>query len=370
MVKRPTDATDHMYTVIYVMGYGRSGSTILDILLNQHPDVLSGGEVGELYRWLGAGETCACHAPIRDCAFWRAVSEQHFAACTDALTRMAALQRSIESLRNFPALLLSVNGRRRVEEYRRQVRSLFGSMALVSGRRWIVDSSKSAHYYTGRALALERYAGLDVRAIHLVRDPRAVGWSMMRGEGSPERQTRVHRPRLSFVRALGGWTVTNALACVTARRLRRGALRVRYEDLCVNPGAVLQGIGEFVGLDVSEVIRTLEDGASLQVGHNIAGNRIRFQRRLAFRPDEEWREKLPGSYRRAARMATWPLCEMLGYREPASAERPTGGTKVAPSSPPRSPRTRGDAHVPVEVAESLGQDPGIIARETSLPMRR
>jgi len=341
VANHPTDTADRMYTVIYVMGYGRSGSTILDILLNQHPDVLSGGEIGELYRWLLAGETCACLAPIRECSFWRAVCAQHFAGSTDDGRRMASLQRSIESLRNLPALLLSSNRARRVEAYRRQVRSLFGSMALVSGRRWIVDSSKSAHHYTGRALALERYAGLDVRTIHVVRDPGGVGWSVMRGEGSPERQTRVRGPRARFVRALAGWTVTNALACLTARRLRRGALRVRYEDLCADPRTVLDEIGKFVGLDMSEVIRTMENGASLQVGHNVGGNRVRFQSGLGFRPDEEWREKLPGPYRRAARSATWPLCRTFGYAEHAAAVCAAGETKVAPIS---APRTRPDSH--------------------------
>jgi len=185
-----------MYTVIYVMGYGRSGSTILDILLNQHPDALSVGEVGELYRWLREGETCACLAPIRECSFWRAVHARHLPGFRYAPRRMESLQRSIESYRNLPALLLPVDPKGRVAAYRQQVRSLFGSIAEVSGKRCIVDSSKSTRHVAGRALALERYAGLDVRAIHMVRDPRGVGWSAMRGEGSPEWQKRNHHPSL------------------------------------------------------------------------------------------------------------------------------------------------------------------------------
>jgi len=305
--------TDRTCTVIYIAGYGRSGSTVLDILLNQHPEVLSGGEVGQLYRWLRAGETCACQVPIRECSFWRAVCAEHAAGSVDDPPRTESFQRSIESLRNLPALLLSLNRKDRQEAYRRQMRSLFGSLAHVSGKRWIVDSSKSTRPYMGRALALERYAGLDVRAIHLVRDPCGVGWSAMRGEGSPEWERPVHRPRARFGRALASWTMTNALTCMTARHLRRGALRVRYEDLCAAPGTVLERIGEFVGLDMSAVIRTMEHGERLRVGHNVGGNRVRFHGGLMFRPDEEWRDKLPGAYRRAARIATWPVRRGLGY---------------------------------------------------------
>ena len=108
--------------------------------------------------------------------------------------------------------------------------------------------------------------------------------------------------------------MTNALTCLTARSLRRGALRVRYEDLCAAPRSVLERIGEFVGLDMSPVIGTIEDRSSLRVGHNVGGNRVRFHRALTLRPDEEWRDKLPGAYRRTARIATWPLRRRLGYR--------------------------------------------------------
>jgi hypothetical protein len=330
-----TNVTDPMYTVIYVMGYGRSGSTILDILLNQHPDALSVGEVGELYRWLREGETCACLAPIRECSFWRAVCARHLPGSRHAPRRMESLQRSVESYRNLPALLLPADRKARVAAYRRQVRSLFGSIAEVSGKRCIVDSSKSTRHVAGRALALERYAGLDVRAIHMVRDPRGVGWSAMRGEGSPEWQKRNHHPRARFVRTLAGWTATNALACLTARRLRRGALRVRYEDLCAAPRTVLERIGDFVGLDLSEVIGRIEDGASLEVGHNVGGNRVRFQRRLVFTPDEEWRDRLPAAYRRAARAATWPLCRRFGYPERTAAVSATGEARLAPTSAPQ-----------------------------------
>ena len=35
--------------IIYIMGYGRSGSTLLDIILGNHPEIQSLGEVALFY---------------------------------------------------------------------------------------------------------------------------------------------------------------------------------------------------------------------------------------------------------------------------------------------------------------------------------
>ena len=36
--------------VIYIMGYAHSGSTLLDMVLSNHPNITSVGEVNKLYR--------------------------------------------------------------------------------------------------------------------------------------------------------------------------------------------------------------------------------------------------------------------------------------------------------------------------------
>ena len=36
-------------TVLYIAGYGRSGSTVLDMLLGTHPRIIGGGELTHLF---------------------------------------------------------------------------------------------------------------------------------------------------------------------------------------------------------------------------------------------------------------------------------------------------------------------------------
>ncbi len=61
-------------TVIALLGYGRSGSTLLDVLLGQHPNVAGVGELVQLHRegWQ-LNNYCACGARAGDCSFWAEV---------------------------------------------------------------------------------------------------------------------------------------------------------------------------------------------------------------------------------------------------------------------------------------------------------
>ena len=60
--------------VIYIMGAGRSGSTLLDTVLANHPDVVGVGELVNLHSagWT-SNEVCACGKLGTECDFWTRV---------------------------------------------------------------------------------------------------------------------------------------------------------------------------------------------------------------------------------------------------------------------------------------------------------
>src|SRR3546814_9958562 len=80
MIRRPprSTRTDTLfpYTTLFrsVAGYGRSGTTLLDIALGEHPAIMGAGEVTTLARHVwDRGEYCACGARVRDCPQWNAI---------------------------------------------------------------------------------------------------------------------------------------------------------------------------------------------------------------------------------------------------------------------------------------------------------
>src|SRR4051794_30272163 len=99
-------------TILYILGSGRSGSTVLERSLVNAIDGAVG--VGEL-RWLwdrGIGEDylCSCTKPFHSCEFWQRVLERFrvgssTASVTTDADRMIALRRRIERLRYTPFLI-------------------------------------------------------------------------------------------------------------------------------------------------------------------------------------------------------------------------------------------------------------------------
>ncbi|MBT8240919.1 MAG: sulfotransferase, partial [Acidimicrobiia bacterium] len=57
--------------VLFIGGLGRSGSTLIERLLNEYPDVFAIGESVHIWeRGLRDNELCGCGVPFDRCVFW------------------------------------------------------------------------------------------------------------------------------------------------------------------------------------------------------------------------------------------------------------------------------------------------------------
>jgi hypothetical protein len=304
--------------VIYILGYGRSGSTILDIVLGSDPGIQSVGELDLLSReW--ETRSCSCGLPYSVCPFWsrvRVSTESATGACS--VHERETILRRVEDLRALPLLLLRRIPSQHADAYRRLVLEELAAIARVSGKPTILDSSKCAREAAGRALAISSIAGVPVRMIHLVRDGRAVLWSVKRGdnvrlgEGYNKDAAAFSWPTL---RALGGWILANAIAFLTAMVSPKGSvLRVRYEDLVQEPRRELLRIGEFLGRDLSPIADRIERGEAFAAGHNTGGNRARKEGALKLHEDREWETRLGRAERALYWTVGWPLAMAIGRR--------------------------------------------------------
>lgn len=301
--------------VLYIVGAGRSGSTVLDTVLGNHPDTVSVGELSELHRsaWLD-NEYCACGQPAGDCDFWSAVrSTWQQLAPGGSVEGYLALRGRFERLRS-GALLRSFHARlhrtRALTAYLEQTAALFEAIGRVSGRRVIVDSSKNPL----RAAWLSRIPSIDLRIIHLVRDSRGVAWSRKKAlardvEAGVGHSLAAHPAWYSVVY----WTITNLLSARIRRRRRKHGVLVRYEDFVSQPETELARIGRACDLDCSGIARALAGGEAFPVGHTVAGNRLRMAGRVTLKADWEWLERLPTADRRICWALSGWLLKRYGY---------------------------------------------------------
>lgn len=236
--------------VFYVMGAGRSGSTILGVALGNSDGVLF---AGELDKWFARAGT-----PRRDDrqlqSFWERVLEEVGDAQDVFVGRTGWLERSSALLdpRKWPT-------RRRLRaRYRSVSQELYLALARVSRATHIVDTS----HYPLRARELQALDGIDLHLLWLVRDPQSVVASLGR--------TDVVERRFDVPTSNAYLWLTNLLAMfVFLRHPRERRLFVRHEDFVSDPDGVLARILTGGGSG-----STVPDLQKLRTGVPFHGNRL------------------------------------------------------------------------------------------------
>jgi len=321
--------------VLYITGAGRSGSTILDIVLGNHPDIESTGELSNLVRngWIGGESlkgierkrvrvpicTCGRRTDIPDvedaaeaCPFWSSVRREWVKRVDsrDDIESYPTLQDEFERFKRLPRLLRE---RRRLsprfQSYARLTRALYESISGVSGKPVIVDSSK----ISAKTFALSMVPGMDWRAIHNVRDVRGVMSSRSKTfrkniEAGIKWDHEGHKAWKTAV----WWMGKNFASEWVCAQLGPGkAVRIRYEDLYEDTRGLLGKISPLIEVDLTSVADAASSGETLQAGHNIGGNRTKKSGIVTLRPDaQEGRGALSAREQRL----TWALIGWLMRR--------------------------------------------------------
>jgi Sulfotransferase family len=315
--------------VLYVGGLGRSGSTLIERLIGQLPGVCAVGELVHLWeRGVTDDERCGWGEPFSQCPFWQLVGKAAFGGWDEIdVSRVAALRAQVDRNRFIPALArrhVRPGMRRLLTEYTSYYAQLYAAVAQVSGCDLVVDSSKHASL----AYCLRWQPDVDLRVLHLVRDPRAVAYSWSRQVRRPDTDRPSYMTRYSPATAAMQWNIQNAAFGLLART-GCPTMRLRYEDFTAEPELTLRRVAGFAGLPAQDSYPFLTaDGAPSNVapsgaapvsarldgGHSVSGNPMRFTTgQVPISRDEQWRTHMPRAQQRAVTALTWPLMAGYGY---------------------------------------------------------
>jgi hypothetical protein len=268
-----------MPQLVYIGGYGRSGSTLLETLMAASPDVIACGEtVGVLGKWKKA-RRCSCGRPSFECPIWGS---------------LLASAKSCESLthRDVDMALLKL---------------------VPRGQSIMVDSSKTAWREALSPFRLRRALQGDFQLVHLVRDPRAVCWSLARSEfrKANRKGDKARLLRVCLIVA-AGWVTANFACGLFGWFYPMQYIRVRYEDLARSPQSVLKYL--FQKLLPGKVIDfNIASGSDNR--HQLFGNRAR-RTAIALadvREDDDWSNALPTGYGRLIEVLSGFLARRYGY---------------------------------------------------------
>ena len=298
--------------VIYVGGSGRSGTTILARILGQTTGYIAIGEVRELWRLgLMQNHPCGCGHPFRECPVWLRVGAEAFGGWerTDPEAALSLVQ-SFTYLDALDLVRGTSRNSRHLAFFRLLERLYEGIHAAANGAT-IVDTSKGTEY----GVALAATPGLEVRAIHLIRDSRGVAYSWTKEVPRPYTLPRVFRMHRLDVLATARWMAHHTLMELLGRRIPMA--RLRYESLMDQPRSQLLGTLAAIGHPENRSALPFIDDHTvrLAVDHTVAGNPNRTSNGvIPLHLDAEWHQGLPMLQRIQVTAMTWPLLAWYGYR--------------------------------------------------------
>lgn len=296
-----------------------TGSTLLGALLNEHPQCASiGAATGLLRRSDLSSYQCSCGKQFQACEFWN-----HIAARTRALGHPVTVFKTnfwnthlrLSQNRLINAVLVRSLGqdalndvrdavvgrltrvRRAISEMGWNTWSLASAVLEKTGKTVFVDTARDHQ----RPKYLASHPLLDLRVIHLIRDPRGNSASIVKRTG------------VDVAAAARQWRYYNVEAARVRRYLPEESwMSLRYEDLCADPAGVFDRISDFLEVDRAAV----RPQGARDLEHHIIGNSMRLKGIGEIREDLSWQTRLGAADLATIARIAGSTSQSLGYNWP------------------------------------------------------
>jgi len=314
-------------TIIYILGTGRNGSTLLDITLGNSAAIQSCGEIFNLLNAFRTDKLCSCGKTASQCLFWSSIKENLYSKYTEKeLIQNAKLVRKLERKIFSPIFfwLYKKFRKKKYVLYLSFIEVLYSSILKKSGSLAIVDSSKNPL----RASAIKEIFGNKVYFIHLLRDGRGQLWSWMKTGIMPPGNIPIKKKNVNSKGDVPkfkwwtpwyysfSWVFYNLLSSLFVSSLDQNRwMRITYEEFVANPIDIVEKVERLANINLTDLKFKMIEKKPFLVGHLLAGNRIRLKKEIYLREiDEEWKRKLFPSYKRIFWFVAGWLSKNYGFK--------------------------------------------------------
>ncbi|MCU7850753.1 MAG: sulfotransferase [Candidatus Thiodiazotropha sp. (ex Monitilora ramsayi)] len=320
-----------MRNLVYITGSGRSGSTLLDMLLSTHPDVAALGEVHRFSINLRNEDTpfrCTCGETLLNCKFWRAVLDKLVKDGIDPYNLLTTWSK-------YNNIEQNTEGTNIVEDI--PPKALFSKLDLfnifltlglsgiikstapfikrfheginIAENSWLlyekiceahnlnvtVDGTKSP----GRLLSLMTFNNkqIPVKVIYLCRDGRAVT------------HARMNRQGLSMDYCVKAWVAEHKKISLALKHYAGQPLILKYEDLCTRTTEEMSRIFDYIQVHGDSDYSLFRESS-----HSLGGNPMRLRKsENTIRLNEKWKSELSKDNLKTFELKGGRLNKRLGY---------------------------------------------------------
>jgi len=279
--------------VVYLLGAGRSGTTIMATVLGGNPQIVTIGEMHQFLDHVVEDKNCSCGVKMIDCTFWQRIISQ-LNISPEELKDWCLKSNNKEKHRNIPYLMSS---QKEDIEYLNIHETIFNLIySCTSNSKYLLDSSK----YIARYLLLRKSKQMSVKGIFVVRDVRGVINSFMK---------KVQTSR-SPISTIFYYTLINFFGQIVCWS-DKNVIKVRYEDFVENTNDVLEMIYKHLEMDDSTKGYNSEE---FEIPHIVGGNRLKHQSKITIRKDEKWKENIVRHKQFLYYFLTFPLMVVNKYK--------------------------------------------------------
>ena len=274
-----SNMSGNRYSILYILGRGRSGSTVIDAVLGNLGSTFGTGELVEgLHRRYPDG-ICSCGAVLAECPIWGTVVREAEASLELPHEEWARVLATQMHLKSFPKTLISGRSSKWSSNLWSINDALYTAVSKATGCQYVVDSSKEM---TRAYFILKHFS--EAKGLHLVRNPHGFissyyqrilkggDFKLVRFQlgGAIRRYPVIKYPGLAIL-ALS-WLIGNLYAEFLKILFRERVLFIRYDDFCIDPVGQTALIAKHMGHPFDELEAKMSSGEDLITGHKAAGN--------------------------------------------------------------------------------------------------
>lgn len=297
--------------VLYIAGFERSGSTIVNRVLGQIDGFVAWGELRDIWEHgIIENRPCTCGTSFANCPAWQEIFDKAFEGAnkidTDQMSHLQKKARSLVLPHHFKLLKDRVF-RQKLTKYLTNLEKLYQTIQTTTGSKVIVDSTKASWY--GYVLGL--LPSIDLYVVHVVRNPKGVCYSLQQHKNKGEAPSQWYNP----LRASLSWNLKNYAVELLLNSRQKPYLRINYEDFVSHPQKAVQQILDLLDEKVTELPFVGKSEVKMSTDHLITGSPSSRSETgiVSLKLDEKWKRNLVFRDKLIISGLTFPLLYSYKY---------------------------------------------------------
>ena len=256
--------------VIYIVGLGRSGSTLLERIIGGADNVWPLGEIRSLKEYVEKDLVEESGEKMSNSTFWSPVVKRIKSLDLEMFDKYNRF--------NLKRLIKTLRGKENVKDEEKILKLILNRAKELEGEEvdYLLDASK----LISRFLLLRNQKNIDLYVIHLVRDGRGVINSF-------------EKNGISWFRTLGIWIKNNLFISLFIKNIvdEEKIIHLSYDRFTKNPEKYLDIINRKFGtnIDLNNYLKKVREKKT----YSISGNSMRSKQLNEIKRDQQWKKIMP-----------------------------------------------------------------------------